>query len=205
MGFIIWGIIIAVIIAVLYVPIDAKYELWFWESKYGTEFEVRIMGIKLKLPFPEKDIEEEKKEKKESKSSDKEISSEKIKDGIFAFKDYFKELKMPIGRLWKYLLKRVIVIKNIELDFDFGFEDPMITGIMNGVFYGTVYNILGILHRNVKVQKWNIQITPDFYNQKTDVRFSCILRTRVAYIIGIAFKGLVILVKYKSITKRRKG
>ncbi len=93
-------------------------------------------------------------------------------------------------------------IRNVELELDYGLDDPMDTGMMNGLLYTAVYSGLALMHRHMTVSDWNIRITPDFDNKKVNVRFLCILRTRIVHIINIGARAFMIILKYRKLSEK---
>ena len=199
MGLIICAVIALVIAVILLLPIDSSAELWYVENEGGGEFSLKIAGIRLRLPSKKKK-EEEKKETAQ-KNGDEE-TGERGFPGMAAIKGYWDGLKTPIGDLWRFILRRGVQIRNVELELDYGLDDPMDTGMMNGLLYTAVYSGLALMHRHMTVSDWNIRITPDFDNKKVNVRFLCILRTRIVHIINIGARAFMIILKYRKLSEK---
>lgn len=199
MGFIICAAVAAVIAVILLLPVDSAAELWYIENEGGGEFFIKIAGIRLKLPQKKK---EEKKEEAPAEDEPEEESGSLL-PGLGEIKNLWEGLRTPAGKLWRFLLRRGVRIKNIELEIDYGLDDPMDTGMLNGFLNGAVYSGLSAVCRHMTVSAWNIRITPDFDNKKVNIRFLCILRTRIVHIINIGARILIIAVKYTKLSKRK--
>ena len=81
-------------------------------------------------------------------------------------------------------------------------EDPALTGILSGMVYGVYYNLLALIDQNLRLEKTETNISPNFQTPCFDLRFRCILRIKPAHIIIVLLKCFKIYLKYK---KEKKG
>lgn len=180
-----------------YIDIEILYE--------KTDLDKRA-DIVIKYLFFKKRIgKADKKDKKKKESAPKEKKGiEYYKEKINLLEKLFEEIKDDIIDILKFSRERLIRIKKLDFDFIFGLDDPMDTGIVNGLSYALCYNILGVIHQNSYIEKSNINITPDFDNVCARLRFNCILRMKNVHITVIIVKAIKVYYKLKKAAKATK-
>jgi len=183
-------IALAIILTVFFLT-SVKLELVYEKTDIDSEAEIYI-----KYLFIKKKLNSKEKKKKETTSEEKDFLyyKKKIDEGT----QIFKIIKPDILKILKYCRDRLIVIDKLDFNFRFGLEEPMYTGVLNGTLYAFVYNILALIHHNMKIKKSRINIVPDFDNVCHNVRFNCILSLKNVHIIVIIIK---ILKVFKKINK----
>ena len=118
--------------------------------------------------------------------------------------------KLPVSSRWiydifgflKFLSRKAIIIKTMDLKIDFGYSDAAATGLMTGILNGSVYNILAVIFNYIKVYKWNVDIIPDFNSDKFDVTFCCISRIKTVHIIAVVIKAFKMFIKIRNVKKK---
>lgn len=110
----------------------------------------------------------------------------------------FERLKDDIADILRFCTQKMIRVKNIEFDFTFGLEDPMYTGMANGLIYGAVYNILGVIHNNTRLESCRADITPDFDRVCHNISFHCILHLKNVHIIVMIVKAVKMYSKFRK-------
>ena len=180
------------------VIVDINYEKNELVGK--GEIYVKYLFIKKKIaPISRKKETEE--EEEDTENEKKEGGFGYYKDKLAAIPQIFEAVKGDLQELLRFCSKRLIRIKNLDFEFVFGLDDPMYTGIVNGIAYGVVYNILGFVHHNINVEKSNINIVPDFEKECFGVKLNCILRLKNVHIIVIIVKLIRIYYKFKKTVK----
>lgn len=196
------AVIIAVIALCLHIPL--LFEFIYGAGKYENETSVYLHIWKIKIAlYPKKKKSKKKKKKKqeEKKEKEKDENSGKLsgfRDKINKVHDGYNLLKDDIFKLLDYLVRKGAIFRKINLFAEFGFEDATSTGIGYGIINGIVYNVLGVLHRLFTINDWKIDLIPDFNNQKTDIRFECILKTHSAHIIKMIGSIIKMYFKYSN-------
>ncbi len=191
-------LLILIVFAVfLFCNLTVSFSYSHFESENKTELVIKYLFIKKK-------IHTEKKEKAQNDKKDEknDLPSKSLKD----YYNLYKLLKDDVFKLLDYLMKKAAVFKEINIKTDFGCKDAAITGILTGTLNGIFYNIIAFFHNNFTLKTWEIEVNPDFENEKFNVYFDCIVKLKVAHIIIIGFKGLKILLKLrKELKKGRKN
>lgn len=181
------------------VIVDISYEKNELVGK--GEIYVKYLFIKKKLA-PVSRKKENKAEEEETKKEEKKGGFEYYKGKLTAIPQIFEALKGDLQELLRFCSKRLIRLKSLDFEFVFGLDDPMYTGIVNGLAYGVVYNILGFVCHNMTVEKKNINIVPDFDRECFGIKLNCILRLKNVHIIVIIVKLIRIYYKLKKTVKK---
>lgn len=196
-----WIILIAaaVVIALILcarITFDIKFEknelnkeaqVWI---KYSF-FKKRIYPVKVRRNKKEEKIEE----------SAKSDGGQGYIDNIKRAAKAFDLLKDDAAELLRFCTEKMIKIKEVEFDYKFGLDDPMYTGIANGLVYGTVYNVLGLVHNNARIEECRINISPDFERVCHNISFHCILQLKNVHIIVMIVKVVRMYSKFKKSVK----
>lgn len=119
------------------------------------------------------------------------------------FAAIFDCVKDDIVDILHYLTKNRILIDKFDFEFIFGLDDPMTTGMVNGLAYAVVYNILAVIHHHATLYESEINIRPDFDQVCHRVRVHCILHLKNVHIIAIIVKFVKLYYKLKK--RQKKG
>lgn len=139
------------------------------------------------------------KEKPQKEKTKKEKPKEKTKKkSIGEWFSLFKLIEDDIIEILQYAKKHAVSVKYLKFIMDFGMADAMQTGIATGAAYGTVYNVLGFLNRNIPVEECDIKINPDFDRAHLETDIKCIFRIKNVHIIVIAVKALKMYFKMRK-------
>ena len=175
----------ALILILLLVPIKAVAE-----KKDGFDFYLKILWFKIEIKDRPR-----KKKKKVGKSKQQEKKKKKFS---FAVVKKVAGLSDDIKDFAHFFSKRCIVVDNIRLNLAFGTGDAAQTGIATGILNTVAYGTLAVIHQNVRLKKWSVEITPDFQEEKFEFEFLCIGTTHLLHIIGIGIKGLKLYKKFRA-------
>lgn len=135
-----------------------------------------------------------KKERKSDKTDNKDKKS-------FSYDD-FKAFHSGITANWdsicdilRILFKKSLHTKELSLYMDFGFDDPMMTGIATGMANAAVYNLLAVIERCSNLHERTISLNPDFDKPVFYINAHCIIKIKSVHIIVIAVKILRLFFK----------
>ncbi len=188
--------VILIISVLLMIPTYLVFEFKKQGAEKKTELKIRYFLFTFML--------NEKKEPKKEKTKKEKPQELKKKKSV---SDWFSTVKLiedDIIGILKYAKKHAFSVKKFRFLMNFGLGDAMKTGILTGSAYGTVYNVLGFLNRNIPVEDCEVKINPDFERECLDIDGECILRIKNAHIIVIAIKALKVLLKIRKSDKERK-
>lgn len=186
-------IIIAIIGLVILLPITAVIS--FSVNSDENEITIRYLFLKLKiLPAGEKK-DKPKKDKKEEKPKK---DSKGIVGSVWVSRS---EIKWGVSKLLYYVIHNAIIVKELNISAQFGFDNPMNTGLASGALNAVVYNIIGLLDRHARLKKWSVDLKPDFDNTCMMAGVYCKLRTRIAHVFPLAVILLRTFIKIKIKTK----
>ena len=178
---------LAAVGAVLWIPVrlDVQYRKNALQS--GASVYLRVGFIKIRLTGkPHK----KKTGKEGSEPSFKRLSFSEFKKQYRAWSGFFSENKEEIAGILRYARDHALVVEKIDFRLEYGFEDPMYTGLAMGAISGGAYNLLAVLTRWLEVDGHSIDIRPDFENRRFAVNFWCILRVKTVHIMVVTVKIL---------------
>ncbi len=200
-GLIILAIFVILILLLLFAPIRLK--LNFYHDAVRNEIRLMLEYLRFKVVLFDSTQKKEKKEKPEKQEKEKEpFSFSREKERLEKYINTFESIKADIGDILRYVGGRALVFENVKVHFEFGFSDAMHTGIFTGLANGFVYSVLGVIHHNSTLEKMDVNIQPVFDKTCFNAEAGCILRSKNAHIIIIAFNVLKILRKIRKIERR---
>lgn len=186
-------IIIAIIGLIILLPITAVIS--FSVNSDENEITIRYLFLKLKiLPAGEKK-DKPKKDKKEEKPKK---DSKGFVSSVWVSRS---EIKWGVSKLLYYVIHNAIIVKELNISAQFGFDNPMNTGLASGALNAVVYNIIGLLDRHARLKKWSVDLKPDFDNICMLAGVYCKLRTRIAHVFPLIVILLRTFIKIKIKTK----
>lgn len=180
-----------IITFLLFVKLNFSFE-GYYDDSVNKNFTLRFFVFNKKLgfniKFKETKKEKEKKEIEKAKGEDKfSDKAERLKNNIIIFKNTFSASKGNI--------KKMIVVKNINLNMDFGLGDAFATGISTGVLWGVLYSAFALICHLFTVEGHNFSIDPKFNKKIVKVSTNGVIYTRLADVIYTAF---VVYKNYKE-------
>jgi hypothetical protein len=97
-----------------------------------------------------------------------------------------------------------ILIKELKIHLTAGTGDSFMTGIMNGLLWMLTAFIDVFISNNVRIQKKSIIIKSSFKEKTLKMDTYCIIILRIAYIMEVAVKILILYYKEKINDKKRR-
>lgn len=104
--------------------------------------------------------------------------------GLFGF----LKIMLQIGKLGEETAKKIFshfIIKDLKLKIRVSGEDAAKTAIIYGQVCSSVYPAMSILLSHAKYQNYEIQITPEFAAQKSEVHFFISGKIKLCFILSI--------------------
>ena len=181
------GIIIAVLVLLLYIPlgIGIKYD-------NGTFIIAKVAFMKFDIPL-------NKAVKKKKKIEKKKKADEEIEKSIIGL-DFILSL---FGNFRRFV-RRHFSLSDIDIKICFGTAEAASTAVLTGHLWSLIYNLLALLDKLLYVDNPKVDITPQFNEATFKASAEGIIKTRLAHIIATATVFVYKLLKYKRNKTRRK-
>ena len=118
-----------------------------------------------------------------------------------AAKSAFAETKEKFSFIWSLLrrffaaMRYKIKIPVWRITLDFGTDNAAATGMLYGSVWGAVGTIYPLLARYAYVVYPMLDITPDFYGKRFDIKMKSIIKVRPVHIINAAVPPLLTYLK----------
>ena len=130
-----------------------------------------------------------------------------------AAKSVFAETKEKFSFIWSLLcrffaaMRYKIKIPVWRITLDFGTDNAAATGMLYGSVWGAVGTIYPLLARYAYVVYPMLDITPDFYGKRFDIKMKSIIKVRPVHIINAAVPPLLTYLKeyLKTSSKQNKN
>lgn len=130
-----------------------------------------------------------------------------------AAKSAFAETKEKFSFIWSLLrrffaaMRYKIKIPVWRITLDFGTDNAAATGMLYGSVWGAVGTIYPFLARYAYVVYPMLDITPDFYGKRFDIKMKSIIKVRPVHIINAAVPPLLTYLKeyLKTSSKQNKN
>lgn len=192
------GLLALIMLFLLFVKLNFYFEGYYNNSEsknFILRFYVFTKKLGFNIKFKETKKEKEKKEieKKEGKDSfvDK---AKRFKNNIGIFKNTFSASKGHI--------KKSVIVKNINLNIDFGLGDAAATGIATGVLWGVIYSAFSLICHLFTVENHMFAVDPQFNKKITKINADGIIYTRL---VNLIITAVVILTNYSKAKKLIEG
>ena len=178
-------IIIAFIALLLHIPVRIKVYAKYENREFINDYIIKygFITIKKRKTKEKKDV-----PRKEEKADKKEKTSPL--NTIKFIKENIDEIKCLVTDVVGYTTKKLIRFESFLLDACVGTDDAMNTALIYGGASAFIYNAVGVLERNVKMNGIRINFQPDFTESKIFIEFQCIIKTRIHNVLGWAFLAL---------------
>lgn len=115
----------------------------------------------------------------------------------------FNAVKGELADTLRYFADKAVKFESLDISVKFGLDDPMETGIANGLLYGAVYEILGFVHKYSNIAECGVNIEPDFDEAHFSADFDCILKLKNVHITVVLVRMIRLYDKIKKMTKER--
>ena len=91
---------------------------------------------------------------------------------------------LPYRRLINYIWDKS-VIKEINWSTKIGRTDAALVGIIYGIIWGFKSTLISLILRNKEIKSVDIDVIPIFNENQLHIKFNCIIKIRMAYIINV--------------------
>lgn len=200
--YIILGIILFLLLLLL-VPVKlciAYQDDWTLKIKYMF-FSFGIFPPKPKKPKKkktkarQKKVEPTEQKPKQKKSSTKEFLKQKGLSGLIAlFADIIRLITQASKRILNHLL-----FYRLDVKAAIAGEDAAETAMQYGYACSSIYPAVSFIDTHAKKCKYNLDITPNFNNNKTEIDCSIIVGIRPLFVLAAVFPllwgGLKLIIK----------
>lgn len=206
-GLIILGVIVAIIVAIMLVPVGADVAYEGGELRLSA----KVCGMLLQLiPKPPADETKPKKEKKPKKTKKKkkqpeeqpQTGEEKPKKKLnldFSMDEIMGLVKSVLRGLGRF--GRKLSVDRFLLHYTAAGKDPYTTAMTFGYVNGALTTLAPICRRTFDTKDVDVWTDVDFTTEKTKVDFGVVLTIRIGQIFGVLFTilfgALGILIKHK--------
>ena len=206
-GLIILGVIVAIIIAIMLVPVGADVAYEGGELRLSA----KVCGMLLQLiPKPPADETKPKKEKKPKKTKKKkkqpeeqpQTGEEKPKKKLnldFSMDEIMGLVKSVLRGLGRF--GRKLSVDRFLLHYTAAGKDPYTTAMTFGYVNGALTTLAPICRRTFDTKDVDVWTDVDFTTEKMKVDFGIALTIRIGQILGVVFTilfgALGILIKHK--------
>ena len=214
-GLIILGVIIAIIVAIMLVPVGADVAYEGGELRLSA----KVCGMLLQLiPKPPADETKPKKEKKPKKPKKKNKKAEeqaqtgeekpkKKLDLDFSVDEVMGLVKSVLRGLGRF--GRKLSVDRFLLHYTAAGKDPYNTAMTFGYVNGALTTLAPICRRSFDAKDVDVWTDVDFTTEKTKVDFGVALTIRIGQIFGVVFTilfgalGIIIKHKFRKFKEKR--
>ena len=214
-GLIILGVIVAIIIAIMLVPVGADVAYEGGELRLSA----KVCGVLLQLiPKPPADETKPKKEKKPKKPKKQkkqpeeqaQTGEEKPKKKLnldFSMDEIMGLVKSVLRGLGRF--GRKLSVDRFLLHYTAAGKDPCNTAMTFGYVNGALTTLAPICRRSFDAKDVDVWTDVDFTTEKTKVDFGVALTIRIGQIFGVVFTilfgalGIIIKHKFRKFKEKR--
>ena len=214
-GLIILGVIIAIIVAIMLVPVGADVAYEGGELRLSA----KVCGVLLQLiPKPPADETKPKKEKKPKKPKKQkkqpeeqaQTGEEKPKKKLnldFSMDEIMGLVKSVLRGLGRF--GRKLSVDRFLLHYTAAGKDPYTTAMTFGYVNGALTTLAPICRRSFDAKDVDVWTDVDFTTEKTKVDFGVALTIRIGQIFGVVFTilfgalGIIIKHKFRKFKEKR--
>lgn len=190
-------IILAVIMLMMFIPVDCVIDISYNDDENRGNIIVKYAFLKIKILPSEPKAEKE-------EATEETPKERNIKATVSLVKTVYAELKDEIFGLVRHFFSRTVRVKELNISSKFGTGNPMYTGIATGTVNAAVYNAVSLIDRKMKLDKWNVSLDSDFDNACLSAGIYCRIRTRLAYVLNLGMRAVILLLKIRRINGRVK-
>ncbi len=189
----IFFLVILFIILVLFIRMQIVIQLYNGEEK--KEFKIALFLFK-KIKVYEYDYYKLRKQEKKAGIERIRLAYDKISD-VFGMLKYANKRKIRIfGE---------IAVRYFKIHITSGAGDVCITAILNGLLWSLAGVLNSVLSGNFRVHERSISVKSSFSEKIINIDTACIIALRIAHIMEVALKILLIKLKRKIEHKKDKA
>ena len=214
-GLIILGVIIAIIVAIMLVPVGADVAYEGGELRLSAKVCGMLLQLIPKPPADETKPKKEKKPKKPKKQKKKaeeqtQTGEEKPKKKLnldFSMDEIMGLVKSVLRGLGRF--GRKLSVDRFLLHYTAAGKDPYNTAMTFGYVNGALTTLAPICRRSFDAKDVDVWTDVDFTTEKTKVDFGVALTIRIGQIFGVVFTilfgalGIIIKHKFRKFKEKR--
>lgn len=185
--------IIVLMTILLFLPLYINIRYVYSEKSGKTQISLKYLWFKIDLVPRKKKSKSKKKEKTDTEDNKKSISADTVKGYINTVSAVWDD----ICKILDILIRKAVNIKELSIYSKFGFDDPMLTGLVTGAANAFIYNMVSVIDTQSNLERRNISLNPDFDNPQLSVRIHSIIKIKNVHIIVIVIKLIKIFYKIK--------
>lgn len=165
------------LLLILFLPLQVRVDVSRIADKTDFAVYAGLGPVQIPItPFLQKKRRKEAGKPKEEESEKKPFSLSNLEKGI----------SRGIETL-RYLKKK-LTVSAFSLKMRFSLGDAADTGIATGAAYAAIYGLLGKIDRYFVLKRYEVNLTPVFNGFGCEGVFTCTLRLRLMYGIGLILK-----------------
>ena len=211
-GLIILGVIIAIIVAIMLVPVGADVAYEGGELRLSAKVCGMLLQLIPKPPADETKPKKEKKPKKQKKQPEEQAQTgeEKPKKKLnldFSMDEIMGLVKSVLRGLGRF--GRKLSVDRFLLHYTAAGKDPYTTAMTFGYVNGALTTLAPICRRSFDAKDVDVWTDVDFTTEKTKVDFGVALTIRIGQIFGVVFTilfgalGIIIKHKFRKFKEKR--
>lgn len=214
-GLIILGVIVAIIVAIMLVPVGADVAYEGGELRLSAKVCGMLLQLIPKPPADETKPKKEKKPKKPKKQKKKaeeqtQTGEEKPKKKLdldFSMDEIMGLVKSVLRGLGRF--GRKLSVDRFLLHYTAAGKDPYNTAMTFGYVNGALTTLAPICRRSFDAKDVDVWTDVDFTTEKTKVDFGVALTIRIGQIFGVVFTilfgalGIIIKHKFRKFKEKR--
>ncbi len=191
MGYYILG---AILIIIFFLLLTKIYVIIYFDDALGVVLKIGFISIYDTRKRNLKGMDSDKKDNKQQKQTDIFKTGPKyFKTKIKIFNELFSSVLAG--------LKKHLIIETFDLKYTYGVGDAAATGVLYGVISSFVGIFVSFVSNNFKLKKKNVEIMPDFNNQKNKLQFRVVLNMRILFVFPLCMKFLKFIYKNKTLNE----
>lgn len=212
--------ILILLIFILFIPFKVETKLGLINDEFQYSVKITALNFKLvqisdkidnTLNFAESKINKYNSEIKDKASKSKTykiietIKKLNLNQKQLLFRRVYCKHRSNLRKLRVYI-KKHILLSNVELFITQGTGDAASTAILSGAIWALLSNALAFISNYINIEIKNIRSDCDFNNKLLKIKCNCIINFRLADIILVALRLLILFLLVKLfIRKTLKG
>lgn len=168
-----------------------------YEEKLSLRVGYLFLSFRLFPPKEKKKPEKQRKKAREQKTAEKTEDAKKRElldilkqKGLSGFLSLLSQAASLAASTWKGFVSHLYVSR-LKLSLTVAAEDAAGTALLYGRVCGVVYPAFRILTETARCRKPEIQVSPNFQKDKTEISFACKARIPLFFLLWEALRALV--------------